>query len=189
MIAMSKVCRGCSVEKPADEFPTLKTSTDGLRGKCKLCWNTQKSKWRRCDSSRLAKQQKYYAQNADRICVAANERQSKQYASSPEFRNKIRERNLRRTYGLSIAAYDSMLESQGFACSVCKSTNSGCPRKLNFSVDHCHQTGKTRGLLCHKCNVGLGAFRDNTGHLFEAIKYLVKHKHPRQESLPSHQPN
>lgn len=52
-------------------------------------------------------------------------------------------------------------------CQICGSTE-------NLCIDHCHTTSKVRGLLCSKCNIGLGMFRDNTEYLAEAIKYLTK---------------
>jgi len=61
-------------------------------------------------------------------------------------------------YGLTPAAFDSLLESQGHACAICKKEdwNGRGPQ-----VDHDHVTGKVRGILCNDCNRALGAIRDN----------------------------
>ena len=79
--------------------------------------------------------------------------------------SKDREQKLKKNYGLSIADYNAMLEKQKGKCLVC-----GQYRKL--VVDHCHEKGHVRGLLCSDCNAGLGFFRDNPTVLQTAITYL-----------------
>ncbi len=84
--------------------------------------------------------------------------------------------HLRRKYGLTRDQYDRMVLDQGGACAICKGppigrTSQGTEHK-RFDVDHCHATGKVRGLLCHKCNVMLGQARDCTKILHAAILYL-----------------
>jgi len=78
---------------------------------------------------------------------------------------------LRMAYGLSREDYARMLAEQGGMCAICKATEPG-GRSANFHIDHCHTTGKIRGLLCCRCNQGLGAFRDNVEILKAATEYL-----------------
>lgn len=77
--------------------------------------------------------------------------------------------NLRYRYGIELEEYEQMLEDQGGTCYICDNP----PGKYRLSVDHCHESGTVRGLLCHDCNHGLGKFKDNIGLLFRAIKYLL----------------
>lgn len=67
--------------------------------------------------------------------------------------------------------YDRMLERQGGVCAICGNGASDAIRK-NLAVDHCHGTGRVRGLLCGNCNTGLGSFKDDPVLLRRAIKYL-----------------
>lgn len=62
-----------------------------------------------------------------------------------------RERKLRQLYGMTLADYASMLRAQGNQCALCRTENPGSHAN-NFFVDHCHQTGRVRGLLCLMCN-------------------------------------
>lgn len=75
-------------------------------------------------------------------------------------------------YGLTEQCYTLMLDAQGGVCAICKAP----PGKRRLAIDHCHTTGKVRGLLCGPCNVSLGAFRDNPRTLLEAAKYLLKYQ-------------
>jgi hypothetical protein len=76
-----------------------------------------------------------------------------------------REYHLRRRYGIGQADFDELLAEQGGVCAICKAAD---PEH----VDHDHDTGYVRGLLCFNCNGGLGQFRDHAGHLAGAIEYL-----------------
>ena len=80
----------------------------------------------------------------------------------------VRRCNLRRNYGIEVEEYDEMLEAQGGVCAIC----GGEAHREFFDVDHCHETGRVRGLLCASCNMGLGKFRDDPKILQNAIDYL-----------------
>ena len=82
-----------------------------------------------------------------------------------------RRSKLKNTYGLTPEQYDVMLEAQGSCCAICDAKKPGGRTKL-FFIDHCHTTGKVRGLLCMRCNTGLGLFLDNPRFLSKAIDYL-----------------
>lgn len=85
-------------------------------------------------------------------------------------------------YGISVEEHDRMFIEQNGACAICGATTlpidprTGKPYEL--AIDHCHTTGKARALLCHFCNVGLGAFRDNPELLHNAISYLKRFTEP-----------
>ena len=79
---------------------------------------------------------------------------------------------IKRTYGITYEEYLEILNKQNDCCAICKSILPNSKATKLF-VDHCHTTGKVRGLLCSKCNHGLGHFNDNIDLLSEAIKYLI----------------
>ena len=90
----------------------------------------------------------------------------------------VRDNNIRRNYaGMnSMEDYYKILESQNGVCAICKKqsnkrSNNGKTIKA-LAVDHCHKTGKVRGLLCDKCNTSLGHFCDSIEILQSAINYL-----------------
>ena len=83
-----------------------------------------------------------------------------------------RDRIINRQYGISLDDYNKMLESQNYKCAICSNEDEVEGRKL--AIDHCHTTGKVRGLLCGKCNRGLGLFYDNVQLLQNAISYLAR---------------
>jgi hypothetical protein len=102
-------------------------------------------------------------------CFKENERiRVRQYGAEYHKNN-----GLMKVYGLTIENYKTMLDSQGHVCAICGKAADGMGAKLrNLCVDHCHITGKIRGLLCTKCNSGLGHFKDNIQYLENAIIYL-----------------
>lgn len=84
-----------------------------------------------------------------------------------------RQRQLLRNYGLTQAAYDAMLQDQGYSCAICGVEAEQVKRGLN--VDHDHDTGRVRALLCPECNRGLGCFQDDPKTAEQAAAYLRKH--------------
>lgn len=82
--------------------------------------------------------------------------------------NKVIEKRVSK-YGLTFVKYNEMLLSQNNSCKICLNVFAEQP-----CVDHDHSTGKVRGLLCKKCNIGLGAFKDKVVNLENAIRYLME---------------
>ena len=78
--------------------------------------------------------------------------------------------HIRRKYGITQKQYDDMLMQQNNGCAICSRTEEPDGRRL--AIDHCHSTGKVRGVLCNNCNNGLGAFGDNIEGMKKAIQYL-----------------
>lgn len=76
-------------------------------------------------------------------------------------------------YGLTLEDWDQMLIAQSGRCAVCNDQFHNDPKEP--AVDHNHQTGKVRGLLCNNCNLGLGHFTESAARLQSAIAYLHAH--------------
>lgn len=85
------------------------------------------------------------------------------HEANPEKRHAQRLRK----YGLTPAQFASMMVEQGSACAICKRADQGFPM-----IDHCHTTGRVRGLLCMQCNQGIGKLKDSETLLLSAIEYL-----------------
>lgn len=81
---------------------------------------------------------------------------------------------IRSKYGLSLHDYNTMLSAQDGKCAICGSD--GASLKDGLCVDHCHTSGKVRGLLCAPCNKGLGFFNDTILRLLNAAEYLSSFK-------------
>lgn len=100
--------------------------------------------------------------------------------------SKERRKNLQKNawlltnYGITLAEYRIMLAAQDGRCEICGTSETDYRRikdgkvvEMTFAVDHDHRTGEVRGLLCSKCNKGLGLFNDDPELLKVALGYLV----------------
>jgi hypothetical protein len=77
----------------------------------------------------------------------------------------------RAKYGIDEEDYLRLLEEQENSCAIC-GVHHSLGQHGRLSIDHCHTTGEVRGLLCHKCNFGIGQFNDDIALLIKAIRYL-----------------
>ena len=88
------------------------------------------------------------------------------------------QKNRYRKYGLTEESYIALFNKQDGKCAICAATlrmfNCQIERKHNTHIDHCHTTGRVRGILCSGCNLGIGQFKDNVETLLSAIAYLQK---------------
>lgn len=84
----------------------------------------------------------------------------------------VRDREYQRRFGITLEQYDQMLRSQRGVCAICQ----GKCKRGRLSVDHCHRTGRVRGLLCRACNLLLGAAGDSRKLLKRAEAYLAGEK-------------
>jgi|SRR5665647_463431 len=121
-----------------------------------------------CGGQRAAYNAAYYAAHREQGAVRAVAYRA---THREEISRQQRDSRLRRQYGLLPDEWDAMFAAQGNGCAICQTTEPG--GKYNqWHTDHDHDTGLTRGLLCHNCNVGIGHFRDDPAHLMAAIRYL-----------------
>jgi hypothetical protein len=119
---------------------------------------------------RAAKPEMYRAADKARRLAnieAERARDRARYAANP---NRNRNQQLRAQYGMSLEDYERMLQEQSGRCAICPSEVGAKGKSL--AVDHCHETGRVRGLLCARCNVGIGMFQDDVSRLRNAIEYL-----------------
>ena len=115
------------------------------------------------------RKQKWYDENKSRV-----KEYNKQYRDKNRSEKWLRDKidyQLRKTYGITLDEYDEMLEQQGGVCRLCGS-DTPSKRTGRFFVDHCHDTGKVRGLLCMRCNSAIGFLNDDPELLRKAIEYL-----------------
>ena len=92
--------------------------------------------------------------------------------------------DLKRQYGITFKQYNEMLEKQNNVCAICGNPETSVIRGkvIRLAVDHDHDTGRVRGLLCSNCNIGIGNFKHDDNLLQKAIEYV------RMTSDSSHQP-
>lgn len=93
----------------------------------------------------------------------------RRYAEEAEYREKIKLAARLRRYGISPEHYTQMLEDQDGACAICQRT----PTERELGVDHCHKTGRIRGLLCADCNGAIGMLQEDPAIMRRAIRYLA----------------
>ena len=101
---------------------------------------------------------------------------------SPErHRYSQREAHLKRRYGITLADFDRMFLEQGGRCAICDVQFERSAGAASVHVDHCHKTGALRSLLCQRCNMRLGPFKDDPGLLRAAADYLDRHRKEFQQ--------
>lgn len=182
---MIRTCPRCKKEKDTSEF-LLKN--DKPYGNCKSC---------RVEKYLEKKEynQNYYIENKDKIrergkryvernAETLKERRREAHIKKKEkwiaagdgtyeeIKEKQANKDLLRRYGISLECKNRLFELQGSVCAICKSPQND--RKVGLHADHDHTTNEIRGILCLKCNAGLGYFKDNVEILNNAIKYLTK---------------
>lgn len=101
------------------------------------------------------------------VCLDCLEKSKKKYWTSDNKRNY---QYLKR-YNITLETYNTLLAKQNNACAICLTSVNELSTQLH--VDHCHTTGKVRGLLCYNCNSGLGRFKDSKFNLSQALHYIM----------------
>lgn len=97
----------------------------------------------------------------------------KSRATNPEY---YKNADLKRTYGITLEWYNEQSEKQNHVCAICKQPETAVikGKLLSLAVDHCHESGTIRGLLCRSCNNAIGALKHSEDILLAAIEYLRK---------------
>lgn len=156
-----KFCKKCNQNKPFDAFGKDKKRKYGLTTACKECRNKNTYNWNKNNPEKVKQANLSYKQKR------------KEYYADPNRMLKYRNADIKRRFGLTHDQYEEMLDSQKGVCAICKKFRLNKGKKF-MAIDHCHKSGKVRGVLCHLCNRGLGLFDDNRELLISAIEYLAK---------------
>lgn len=138
-----KRCLVCEEMKPLSDF-YKKSGRAGVMSECKICWNARNKRWRDAHPGQATEYKRRW-----------RERNS-EYA---------RNRHLEARYGVTAEKVDALIEEQEGRCRICNN-------ERPLVVDHDHDTGRFRGLLCQQCNAMLGMVGDDPEVLRRAIDYL-----------------
>ncbi len=174
-----KTCSQCTAEKELSAFGVRKASRDGLNARCKPCLNS--------DPKIKAYGRKYAAAHPERMRQRSREHYARNPAKRQAATKRWREKNavscrygklsvrLRKAFGIDVEDWARMFNAQDQKCAICLEKLDG---GFFTHVDHCHATGKVRGILCTFCNSMLGYARDSRSHLLAGIHYLEAHSAP-----------
>lgn len=171
---LSKRCTRCKEIKPLSEFYVhrgRKAAKDGHQNQCIPCASVYAKEYR-ADPERharvLASNRRHYWANRERLLAEA-----KAYCeANPEKRYWTSRRSIfKRKYGITLEEYDQLLVSQGGVCEICKQPPDEASKGV-LHVDHDHETGGLRSLLCTKCNSGIGLLGDDPARMRAAADYV-----------------
>lgn len=167
-----KKCNTCGEEKLLDLFAKNKSRKDGYASECKACMSARNK------ASRLANPEKF--KEAARKWRESSPNYLKQWKARNKKRTKVMKRKeyLKSKYGISLEQYEDMRVAQQYRCYVCDKHEDEIPNPgpTALNVDHCHDTGVIRKLLCMSCNIALGKVNDDVEILQRCIEYIKEHK-------------
>ena len=124
--------------------------------------------WRKKNKARaLEYEREYYKRTREKRIQAVKTHYLK---NRDRIRGKMWARQIVEKYGITPAEFESMAQN---GCQICGLKKHSHNRRLH--IDHCHDTGKVRGVLCNGCNTGIGGFRDDPEIMRKAIAYLAVH--------------
>ncbi|MEA2973996.1 MAG: hypothetical protein QOG82_2454 [Actinomycetota bacterium] len=160
-----KICKKCGQEKPLEDFYRSSGMRDGHRNDCKACNLAEKHDRYLADPAAVkARVKRWQQENPERLNAYRRMR-----CEEPAVKRAERAGHLKRKYGITIEHYDELLARQGGGCAICGRE----PRPdISLHLDHDHESGQLRGILCFRCNNALGDFDDDLGLLRAAIRYL-----------------
>lgn len=163
-----KTCKVCGERRPLDDFYRASGCVDGRRGDCRACF--QAKAVARAEANPELRER---ARDRTRQWIEDNRERydayKAAYRQTDNYAKALRKWHLKTKYGLTPEDYERMLEAQGGGCALC-----GDPPRTDAAlhVDHDHDTGWVRALLCFRCNAGLGQFRHDPALLLAAAEYV-----------------
>lgn len=95
--------------------------------------------------------------------------------ATPEWKDRQRDNNLKRLYGISAKEYDALLEKQNGVCAICKQESDATGKNSKLHVDHDHSTEMVRGLVCYRCNIAMGFLSEDWDRIYKILDYLNIH--------------
>ena len=151
-----KKCSKCEKIQPVSEFYRDKRNKDGYNYSCKTCENVYATAWRKA--------------NPEKVKAKSRGHTKRSFESR-------RNTKLKMNFGIALIDYDKMWHDQNGLCAVCGEPETATLRGIvkHLSVDHNHETGRVRALLCNNCNCSLGFAEDSVERLISLAEYLKRH--------------
>lgn len=177
---MNDIVKICKIH---GELNTEKVQKDGIYYRCRQCrvlktresWHRNKHKY----AEKFREERRETVNESLKVKRLANLDEYRKYGRDKYQRDKDRQNILRAIvkFQFNIDDFYKMLEAQNNRCAICGNLET---RRFNgnitrLALDHCHKTGRVRGLLCHACNTGIGKFNDDIELMGKAMKYIRKH--------------
>lgn len=158
-LTTEKQCRKCGEVKPLLEFYAHRGTKDRRANYCRTCSQEIAREWRRNNAEKVR------AQNRARTADPAARRRYLMLQKAWRLR----------LYGLTPERFEDLLDKQESCCAICGAVPADAETEgsTGLAVDHDHETGEVRGLLCRRCNLALGYFQDDVALMAKAIAYLV----------------
>ena len=144
----TKICTLCKYPKTLDAFYKDRSKLEGLTSRCRECLKSAEAK-------RLEDPKHRKSTNA----------RKRKYQKSSKGRRYNRNFKFERRYGITLEQYEAKAALQSGLCVICNEDS-------KLVLDHCHESGEVRGLICGRCNLGLGHFQDDPDRLVRAASYL-----------------
>jgi len=190
-----KGCTSCHEVKPLEEYHKNHRAYDGRLPRCKVCVRERANGVR--EARREEVRNGLLTPPEEKVCGKCTElKPATQFTvnynqpdtlsphckecvldgRTSKSREQQRRSRLKIAHGMTLEQFDAILKVQGGTCDICRGTNWGGGAGGKWSnpvVDHCHEKGHIRGLLCSNCNTGLGMFGDSPVNLGDAVLYLL----------------
>jgi hypothetical protein len=180
MEEVGKRCSGCRRALPVTAFAKDKNRSDGLQVRCRECVAEYSAAHYRRRREAMGKpaREKVDVPTGHKLCRTCGEvkphsewHRNATASDGLSTRCKVcravqsRQDHLKRQYGITEAERHELVASQGGVCCICLAA-------LPVHVDHCHETGRVRGVLCFSCNAALGQFKDRPDVIRRAATYV-----------------
>ncbi len=169
-----KTCTKCNVPKELECFaPTNQKLKFGVKSWCRDCEREYKREWVKQDPKRgTARTMAWRKSNREKVRDWNRAYAKKTRAENPAQTSLYNRRNhFKRLYGVTLEWRDNKIAEQKNLCAIC----GGPPGKLGLALDHNHNTGKVRDLLCCQCNTGLHKMERDIEWIRKAAAYLARH--------------
>jgi hypothetical protein len=165
----TKICSKCGESKPRTQFPLHKGRE---RARCKPCHSADAMGWAAANrEKRRVYLADWHARNPEKA-KAYRPPWSKISAASKARKSAYnKKRHLERKYGITQSDWDAMYVAQGGVCAICK-VPGRVGKHGKLAVDHCHATGRVRGLLCTPCNISIGILGETPEQWEVVWRYL-----------------
>lgn len=185
-LGLKATCKACDAARHAANFVPKPRDPEALRLRYE---QRRQSPQKRCSTCHTVKDRAEFHKSRDGkygpvlkpSCKSCNSARVREwYARNTDQSNSNRRRlRLKAVYGMTIAEYDTILATQDGKCAICeqpeRSVHAPRGKAFRLSIDHSHETGRIRGLLCQRCNRAIGLLGDDPGLLLRAIAYLEAH--------------